>query len=147
MRRSSVQARIAFEVSSVLSERTAAGLPHQAMMRSSSRATRAPRSTCRDQTKAFARAVVDDDKHTEAASIGHLVVDEIERPAGVRTIRHRHRRSEPQGALATAALPLHQPLLAIDPLHPLPGHGPALAAQKHVLAPIAKATALIRQCP
>src|SRR5215469_5396196 len=53
----------------------------------------------------------------------------VERPALVRPERQRHRRANPNGALATAASPHHQPLFFVQPVNPLAVDRVTLAPQ------------------
>ena len=95
LRRSCDQPRIALEVSSVpLSLTIMAGLPRVAMSASSSRATRSPESdVSATRREAFAGAVVDHGQDPEAAAVGEVIGDEVERPALVR--RHAGSPSAP----------------------------------------------------
>src|SRR5215467_13163285 len=67
------------------------------------------------------------------------------RPTLVRPERQRHRRANPNGALATAASPHHQPLFFVQPVNPLAVDRVTLAPQQHPKAPIAKPPALPSQ--
>ena len=82
---SCAQANTAFEVNSVpLSETIMPGLPRRSISAVSSRATRRPEiEVLRDRRQAFARHVVDDVQDAELSAAGELVMDEIQRPAGV----------------------------------------------------------------
>src|SRR5215471_4535537 len=69
----------------------------------------------------------------------------VERPALVRPERQRHRRANPNGALAAAASPHHQPLFFVQPVNPLAVDRVTLAPQQHPKASMAKPPALLSQ--
>src|SRR5262249_32069578 len=95
--------------------------------------------------QAFPGAVIEDRQDAEAPAAGELIGDEVERPAVVGHKRHRHRSARSQSPFAAAALPYHQPFLAIDAEQPFVIHDVALPAQQHMQAPVAKAAAFLRQ--
>ena len=96
-----------------------------------------------DQGEAFPRAVVDHGQDPEAPAIGHLVGDEVERPALVGRHRDQHRRSRAHRPLAAAAAAHGQLLLAIDAEQPLVVDHMALSPQQHVQTPIPEAPSLM----
>ena len=113
----------------------------------------------RDGGQAFFRHVVDNVQHPEPSAVGEPVVDEIQRPAAVRTRRRRDRwlpssrhRSErrwrrhrnPSAGLSS---PNHEPFLAIEPPGLLAVHGMTLLAQKDMQATISEPSPLIGRLP
>jgi len=68
-----------------------------------------------DQRQAFTGEVVDDDEDAEAPAVAQLVMQKIERPALVRTLRQGQRRRCPEHSLAAAATANLQPFLGIEP--------------------------------
>jgi hypothetical protein len=64
------------------------------------------RGVCNER-EAFARAFINDAQDAEAPPVGHLVVDEIKRPTGVRPIQRLHRRAKAQSPFAPAAFSHH----------------------------------------
>src|SRR5215470_16983223 len=69
----------------------------------------------------------------------------VERPALVWPSRQRHRRANPNGALAPAASAHQQPLFFVQPVNPLAVDRVALAPQQPPKASIAKPPALLSQ--
>ena len=67
-----------------LSDTISCGLPRPSISAVSSRATRRPEIEVSGSCQALHGDVIDVGKDAEAATAGELVVDEIERPAGVR---------------------------------------------------------------
>jgi hypothetical protein len=55
----------------------------------------------------------------------------VERPALVRLEVQRHRRANPNGALAPAASAHYQPLMLVQPVNPLAVDSAAFPAQQH----------------
>ena len=120
-------------ISSVpLPEWIASGLPSQAMIRLSSRATRWPEievsGTSAKRSRVHSSTMTN---NTETPTVRHLVRHEIQRPAGVGPVPRLHRRAQSQRAFASAALSDHHAL------HALPVHRPTLPAQQDVKPPIA----------
>jgi hypothetical protein len=66
-----------------------------------------------DQRQAFAREVIDDRQNPEPPPVGEGIADEVEAPARVRGLRHRHRTSRSQGPFAPAALADLQSLFTV----------------------------------
>ena len=97
------------------------------------------------QRQALARAVVDHGQDAEAPAVGHLVGDEVQAPALVGRQRRLHRPARADRPLAPAPPAHRQPLLAVDPLDPLPVDGMALAPEQHVQPPVAEAPPLLGQ--
>jgi len=88
---SCVQASMAFEVNSVpLSDTIMPGLPRRSIKTVSSRATRRPEidvsgiaAKHSSVTSSHSRHVIDDVQDAEPPAAGELVMDKIQRPAGV----------------------------------------------------------------
>ena len=97
--------------------------------------------------QALAREVVDDVQHPEAAPIVQRIGDEVQAPALVRSLRHRHRRPRTQGPLAAAAAAHREPLLPVEPVDLLQVHSHALPPQQDRQPPIAEPAALVGQLP
>lgn len=81
-----------------------------------------------DQAHALPAVVIDHGKDPEPAPAGEGIGHEVEAPALVRPLRHRHRRSCAQSPLAPATAAHLQPLLAIEPPELLVVHGPSFPA-------------------
>ena len=69
-----------------------------------------------DRRQAFARHVVDDVEDAEAPAMGELIVDEVERPAGVDLGLDQDRRACSDRPPPGPALADRQPFLAIEPI-------------------------------
>jgi hypothetical protein len=93
------------------------------------------------QRQAFARAFVDHGQDAEAAAIGELVRDEVERPAVIRRYRHHHRRPGPERPLAATTVTDREPLFPVEPEQFLVVDQIALPPEQNMQAPIAEATA------
>ena len=105
-----------------LSERQAAGLPRLATIASSSRPTRGPdREVSATGAQTLAGEIVDHGKDAEALGIAQLVMQKVERPALVRSLRQGERRTGIECPLAAAATTNLQPLLGIEPAQLLIG--------------------------
>ncbi len=65
----------------------------------------------RDRRQAFAGHVIDDIEHPEAAPVGELIVDKVQRPAGIGPCRDQDRGSCPDGTPAGLALAHSQTFL------------------------------------
>ncbi len=85
----------------------------------------------RDQGQAFPAIIVDHGQNPEPTPIGKGVADEIEAPADVWGIRHRHWPSCPESALPAAPAAHLELLLAVEPPEPLevPSRSPAARAR------------------
>ena len=139
---------MAFEVSSVPLSLTILGLA--ALDQEPIEFARDPDARDRgvgDQRQALAGAIIDHDQDAHATTVDELVSDEVELPAIVRPLRDQHRRPRAQGALATAPPTYHEALLAIEPEQAFVVHLEALPSQQDVQAPVAEASALMRQSP
>jgi hypothetical protein len=84
-------------------------------------------------------------RRSQAATVGQLVADEVQAPALVGHKRHLDRPARADRPLAPTATAHRQPLLAVDPLHPLPIDRMALAAEQHMQPPVAEAPPFLRQ--
>ena len=98
-----------------------------------------------DQRQALPAEVVDHHQNPQAPAVAQDVRGEVEAPALVRCLWHRQRRPGAERALAAAALPDRQPLLAVEPEQPLVVDHDAFAPQQDQQAAIAEATPLGRQ--
>ena len=92
--------RTAIPVSSVPLSLKMAGRPRRATSASSSRATRKPGERgVGDQRQALPGEVVDDSPECGSAGRRQAIGDEVEAPALVRSLRHRHRPRVPSARL------------------------------------------------
>jgi hypothetical protein len=66
-----------------------------------------------DQRQALPREIIHDRQNPEPATIGEGIADEVEAPARVCGLRHRHRPPGSQGPFASATLAHLQPLFAV----------------------------------
>src|ERR1700694_4769529 len=69
--------------------------------------------------QAFPGHVIDDVQDTEPPAAGELVMDKIERPAGIRPGLHENRRSCTYGAASSAPLALKTPIRVSRPTAPV----------------------------
>lgn len=99
-----------------------------------------------DEGQAFPAEVVDHGEDAELATASKSIGDEVQRPALVGILRNRQRRPGAERTLTAAALPHHQPFLAIEPVELLPVQHDAFPLQQDVQASIAEPPALRRQC-
>jgi hypothetical protein len=130
------------------SETIRSGLPRQAKMASSSRATLRPEI----EVSAIAARhsfgdVVDHVEDAEAPPVRKPVVDEVDRPAGVRPRLDQERRPHARRPLASPALADGQALLALKPLRLLSIQNVALGAQNNVQPSITEPALLGSQFP
>ena len=93
------------------------------MMRSSSRTTQRPES----ETSGIAPRhsfsdIIHDIQNTKAPPADELIVDEVERPARIRSVGGRDRRTGSDGAASSAPAADFQPFLAVNPLGLLTVH-------------------------
>ena len=72
-----------------------------------------------DRGQALARHVIDDVENPEATTIGHLIVNEVERPAGVDPGFDQDRGADANSSPPGSALADRQPLFAIEPVYPV----------------------------
>jgi len=72
-----------------------------------------------DRGQALARYVIDDVENPEATTIGHLIVNEVERPAGVDPGFDQDRGADANSPPPGSALADRQPLVAIEPVDPV----------------------------
>src|SRR5919107_2130984 len=93
-----------------------------------------------DRRQALLGDIVEDVQDPEAPAAGHLVVDEVDRPASVRACGPDERRSRADGPLATAPTLDHESLLAVEALGFLAVEDQPLPAQQDMQAPVAEAT-------
>ncbi len=99
----------------------------------------------RDRAEAFLGDVVEDVENAKAPARTELVVDEVERPAGIRRRRDEDRRPRAHGSFAAAATADRKAFLAIEALRLLPVHDVPFAAQQYVQPPVAETALLARQ--
>ena len=100
-----------------------------------------------DRRQAFLGHVVDHVEDAEAPTVRELVVDEVDRPAGVRLRLDEDRRPRARRSLAALALADSETLLAVKPLRLLAIQTIALGAQKDVQPAITEPALLGRQLP
>ena len=72
-----------------------------------------------DRRQTFPGHVIDDVQDPEATAVGELVVDKIQRPAGVRPRLDQDRRPGAHGAAAGPALAHAEAFLSIEPVDPV----------------------------
>jgi len=98
-----------------------------------------------DRAQAFVGHVVGDVEDPEAAAIGHLVVHEVERPAGVGPGLDKHGGSDADSPLAAFAPANTEPFFAVEPVNAVDARWLALPSQQDEQAPIAEPAPLIGQ--
>ena len=91
-------------------------------------------------SQTFPGEVVDDGEDAEAPAVAQLVMQKIERPALVRTLRQGQRRPSPERSLAAAATANLQPFLGIEPAQLLMVQQEAFAPQQDMPSAVAEAT-------
>jgi hypothetical protein len=96
-----------------------------------------------DCCQAFARHVIDDVEDTKAAAARELVVDKVERSAGIRLRLNQARGTSSYRLAAASAFAHRQPLLAIEPVNAVDAGGLAFGPQQDEQAPIAEPAPLI----
>src|SRR6185312_11254157 len=82
--------------------------------------------------------VIDDVEDAEATTAGELVLDEVERPAGIRLGLDRDRRSSSYCLAAASAFAHSQSLLAIEPIDAVDAGWLAVGSQQDEEPPIAE---------
>ena len=100
-----------------------------------------------DRHQAFLGHIVDHVEDAEAPTVGELVVDEVDRPAGVRPSLDKDRCPYARRPLAAVALVDGQTLLAVKPLRLLSVHDLALGAQENMQPAVAEPPLFGRQRP
>src|SRR5215211_916317 len=101
----------------------------------------------RDRRQALLGDIIENVQDPEAPAAGHLIVDEVNRPAGIRAGDPDERRSRAGGPLTTPPTPDHEPLLAIEALRSLAVEDQPLPAQQNVQAPVAEPAAFGGKLP
>ena len=96
-----------------------------------------------DRRQALAGHVVDDVEDAEAAAKRELVVDEVERPAGVDPGLDQDRRTGSNRPPPGSALADRQPFLPIEPVDAVDAGRLALPPQQDEQPPVAEPAALI----
>ena len=84
-----------------------------------------------DRRQAFSRHVIDDVQDPEAATTGELVMDKIQRPAGIRPGLDQDRRPGAHGAAAGPALAHGKAFLTVQPIDPVQPGRLAQLPQQH----------------
>ena len=97
----------------------------------------------RDRCQAFPSDVIDDVEDPEAATTGELVVDKIQRPAGIRPGLDQDRSPGADRAAPCATLAHGKTFLPIEPIDTVEPGRLALLAQQDEQPAIAEALALI----
>src|SRR6516165_2221715 len=121
---------MAFDVNSVpLSETIMPGLPRRPISAVSSRHASAGNRDVGDRRQALPRHVVDDVQDAEAATAGELVVDKIQRPAGVGRRLDQDRRPRSCGAPTRSTLADREALFAIEAIDAVDPRGLAILPQ------------------
>ena len=87
--------------------------------------------------------VIDDIEDPEPPAVGHLVMYEVERPAGIRPCLHRQRSPDANRPLAALALANPQPFLPLEPIDPVDARCLALPPQQDEKPSVAKPSALV----
>lgn len=95
--------------------------------------------------QAFAGDIVDDVEDAEPAPTAELIVNEIQRPAGVCPRCDQDRRTCARGPPPGAALLHRQALLAVEAIDPSEPRRATFPAQQDMKPPVAEPTALVRQ--
>src|SRR5258708_9655833 len=101
----------------------------------------------RDCRQAFSGHVIDDVQDTEPAAAGELVMDKIERPAGIRPGLHEDRRSRTYGAASSAPFAHGEAFLPIELVDAVDARWFAQLAQQDEQPAVAEAFALIGKFP
>src|ERR1700722_19735780 len=150
---SCAQANMAFEVNSVpLSETIMPGLPRRLINAVSSRATRRPEIEVSGiAARHLPRHLIDDVQDAEPSAAGKLVMDEIHRPASVRSGFDQDRRPRPHGAPPSPSLAHHEAFFAIKPVDAVDARGLALLPQQDEQPTISETLSLVGEtaqlCP
>src|SRR5271156_3051276 len=149
---SCAQANRAFEVNSVpLSETIMPGLPRRSINAVSSGATRRPEIEVSGIAARHSRVTVDDVEDPKSPAAGQLVVDEIQRPAGVRGRLDGDRRPRSQCAPPSPSLAHREALFAGEPVDAVDPGRFAVLAQQDKQSPIAEALPFVGEiaqlCP
>ena len=95
-----------------------------------------------DQAETLAGEVVDEGQHPEAPAAGERVHHEVQRPALVRTLRHRHRRPRAECPFAAATLAHGQAAPRVEPEQLLVIDPDPCRANRSLQATIAEPTTL-----
>src|SRR6185437_6184080 len=96
-----------------------------------------------DRREALPRHVVDNIENAEAAAAGELIVDKVERPAGVGLGLDKDRRPCSYRLTATSAFAHRQSLLAIEPVDAIDAGWLALISQQDEESAIAEPAPLV----
>ena len=107
----------------------------------SSRATRTPEI----ETSAMACHVIDDVQDAKAPSVRQLVMDEVERPAGIGLCVYKDRSPRSQSFPAAFPLAHGQSFLAIEPVDAIDARRLAFAPEQDEETAITEPPALIRK--
>lgn len=121
------------------------GLPRRPMMVLSSRATLAPEIDVSAISPKHSLLKSDHTQDAEAPATDEAVRDEVQRPALVRPLRDRHRRTRAQRPLAATTAAHPQAFLAVDAKQLLVVGRHAFAGQKIAQTPITEPAALSGQ--
>src|ERR1700674_1734597 len=134
---------MAFEVNSVSwSETIIPGLPRRAITAMSSRATRRPEIEVSGIAARYSRVT---SSNPEPATIGHLIVDEIQGPAGIDLGFDKNGCPHSDGTASGSALADGETLLAIEPVYAVYPRGLALPAQQNEQSTVAESSSFVGQ--
>jgi hypothetical protein len=97
----------------------------------------------RDCRQAFPGDVINDVQDAEPPAAGELIMDKIERPAGIRPSLHEDRRPCTYGAASSAPFAHGKAFLPIEPVDAVDARWFALLAQQDEQPAVAEALALI----
>ena len=100
-----------------------------------------------DGGQAFPRNVVDDVENAQTPAAGELVVDKVQRPAGIGPCLNEDRRSCSYGSSSRPPLTHTETFLPIEPVYAVDPRGLTALAQQNEQAPIAKPLALVGKIP
>jgi hypothetical protein len=96
-----------------------------------------------DGREALVGDVIDDIQYPEPSAIGHLVMDEVQRPPGIRPCLHKDGRPHASAPLAALALAYPQTLLPVEPVDAVDARCLALPPQQDEQPSVAEPSALI----
>jgi len=101
----------------------------------------------RDRCKALAGHVVDDIEDPKAPPAGQLIVNEVDRPAGIRLCLDQDWRPRADRSSPGASLPHRQPLLVVKAIDPVDARWLAISAKQDKEATVFKPAPFVRQSP
>ena len=98
-----------------------------------------------DRRQTFARHVVDDVQNAEASTVGELVVDDVQRPAGVRLRFDKDRRVGADGSPPRPTLAHREAFLAMEPMNAIDARCLSLLSQQDKKTTVSKPLSLVAQ--